>query len=86
MMSFNPYAGGKTVLKYEEDLVPGDVFGETVLDGLYTRFATVQAITTCDVAVFELADYSSAQDRFIYHDIYLFIIIYLKVLNESCSR
>ena len=54
---------GKTVLKYEEDLIPGDIFGETVLDGLYTRFATVQAMTTCDVAIFELSDYSAAQDR-----------------------
>lgn len=54
---------GKTVLKYEEDLVPGDVFGETVLEGIYTRFATVQAITVCDIAVFELSDYSAAQDK-----------------------
>lgn len=54
---------GKTVLKYEEDLIPGDLIAETVLDGLYTRFATVQAITSADIAVIEVSHFTNARDR-----------------------
>jgi hypothetical protein len=75
---------GKTVLKYEEDLVPGDVFGETVLDGLYTRFATVQAMTVCDVAVFELSDYSSAQDRCVCVCVCVFVCVCMYVCKYVC--
>ncbi len=63
MYFFIVFADGKTVLKYEEDLIPGDLIAETVLDGLYTRFATVQAITSADIAVVEVTHFTNARDR-----------------------
>jgi CRP-like cAMP-binding protein len=51
---------GKNTLKYEEDLYPGDCFAESALDGIRNRLATVQAITTCDIAVVEYHDYAAA--------------------------
>lgn len=50
-------------MKYEEDLVPGELFGETVLDNVKTRFITAQSITPCDVAIFEVTDFTQARDK-----------------------
>ena len=47
-------------LKYEEDLFPGQIFAESSLDGIKIRLITVQAVTNCDLAVLEFADFSSA--------------------------
>eukprot|EP00602_Paraphysomonas_sp_CaronLab_P002653 CAMPEP_0185021950 /NCGR_PEP_ID=MMETSP1103-20130426/4648_1 /TAXON_ID=36769 /ORGANISM="Paraphysomonas bandaiensis, Strain Caron Lab Isolate" /LENGTH=852 /DNA_ID=CAMNT_0027553771 /DNA_START=239 /DNA_END=2797 /DNA_ORIENTATION=+ len=51
---------GKTILKYEEDLFPGDIFAEAALDGIRARLTTVQAVTNCDLAVVEYQDYTTA--------------------------
>jgi CRP-like cAMP-binding protein len=51
---------GKNTLKYEEDLFPGDCFAESALDGIRNRLATVQAVTTCDIAVVEYHDFAAA--------------------------
>lgn len=50
----------KNFLKYEEDLFPGQIFAESSLDGIKIRLVTVQAVTNCDLAVLEFADFSSA--------------------------
>lgn len=50
----------KNYLKYEEDLFPGQIFAESSLDGIKIRLVTVQAVTNCDLAVLEFADFSSA--------------------------
>lgn len=47
-------------LKYEEELFPGQIFAESALDGIKIRLVTVQAVTNCDLAVLEFADFSSA--------------------------
>ena len=51
---------GKHLLKYEEDLYPGDCFAESALDGIRSRLTTVQAMTACDLAVVECQDYTTA--------------------------
>ena len=48
------------MLKYEEDLFPGDCFAESALDGFRSRLTTVQAMTGCDLAVLERQDYAKA--------------------------
>lgn len=53
-------ASHKNFLKYEEDLFPGQIFAESSLDGIKIRLVTVQAVTNCDLAVLEFADFSSA--------------------------
>lgn len=51
---------GKSTLKYEEDLFPGDCFAESALDGIRNRLATIQAVTPCDIAVVEYHDFAAA--------------------------
>jgi CRP-like cAMP-binding protein len=60
--SANPNAAySKTY--YEEDLFPGDVFGEMALAGMHTRMITALSMTNVDLMVIEDEDYLSAQDR-----------------------
>eukprot|EP00596_Hydrurales_sp_CCMP1899_P009951 CAMPEP_0119053512 /NCGR_PEP_ID=MMETSP1177-20130426/74473_1 /TAXON_ID=2985 /ORGANISM="Ochromonas sp, Strain CCMP1899" /LENGTH=600 /DNA_ID=CAMNT_0007033483 /DNA_START=112 /DNA_END=1911 /DNA_ORIENTATION=+ len=49
-------------LQYEEDLLPGEYFGEAVLSGMRTRMITALSITTCDLVCFEDDDFLAAQD------------------------
>lgn len=55
--------GGAVKLYFEEDLFPGEVFGETALSGMHTRLITAQAITNVDLAVIDDSDFVLAQDR-----------------------
>jgi CRP-like cAMP-binding protein len=55
--------GGALKLYFEEDLFPGEVFGETALSGMHTRLITAQAITNVDLAVIDDSDFVLAQDR-----------------------
>eukprot|EP01040_Poterioochromonas_malhamensis_P002218 gene2218-2360_t len=56
-----PGAGSKVI--YEEDLFPGEIFGEAVLSGMHTRLLTALSITCVDLAVIDDQDYMTAQDR-----------------------
>ncbi len=48
---------------FEEDLFPGDIFGETALAGNHTRNITALAVTACDMLVIDDQDFVMAQDR-----------------------
>src|SRR5437764_208520 len=50
-------------LYFEEDLFPGEVFGESALNGMHTRQHTVQAVTNVELALIEDQDFVLAQDR-----------------------
>lgn len=50
-------------LYFEEDLVPGEIFGRSALNGEHLRNVTAQAITDVELAVVEDEDYIAAQDR-----------------------
>ena len=43
--------------------MPGEVFGESALNGNHIRTMTVQALTNVDLAVIDDSDFLSAQDR-----------------------
>lgn len=59
---YNSVTGAsKTSTKYEEDIFAGDVFGDSALDGVRSRLATVLTLTTCDLMVVEYLDYASAK-------------------------
>lgn len=55
----------KKALRYEEDLVAGEYFGEAVLSGVRTRMITALAITPCDLISFEDDDFLAAQVKII---------------------
>lgn len=57
---YHAEGSSKASLKYEEDLYPGDCFAESALDGIRNRLTTVQAMTSCDLAVVECQDYTTA--------------------------
>lgn len=57
-----PIGQGKNTY-YEEDLCPGDIFGETALSGMHSRMMTVMAITNVDLLVIDDQDFMMAQDR-----------------------
>lgn len=54
---------GKRSMEYEEDLFPGEIFGEAALGGVHHRYITVQAITDVDLILVEDEDYMAIQDR-----------------------
>jgi CRP-like cAMP-binding protein len=48
---------------FEEDLFPGEIFGETALAGNHTRNITALAVTACDLLIIDDQDFVMAQDR-----------------------
>lgn len=50
-------------LAYEQDLFPGEYFGETALEGLHHRGATVQALTDVDLLVVDYEQYNAARGQ-----------------------
>lgn len=56
-------AGKNTPLYYEEDLFPGEIFGEAALGGMHTRLITAQTITEAELAVIDDQDFMMAQDK-----------------------
>lgn len=48
---------------YEEDLFPGDVFGEAALAGMHTRMLTALSMTNVELAVIDDQDFMTSQDR-----------------------
>ena len=54
---------GKTAgIQYEQDLCPGDVFGEDTLKGASTPFFTAIAITDCELLCFTEKSFMEVQD------------------------
>eukprot|EP01038_Epipyxis_sp_PR26KG_P011493 gene11493-15396_t len=53
----------KSKMIFEEDLVPGEVFGEGALGGINTRLSTAQAITNVDLAIIDVSDFNMAHDK-----------------------
>lgn len=51
---------GRRLVIYQEDLAPGDIFGETALESMNYRSVTALAITNCDLVVVEAANYRRA--------------------------
>ena len=49
-------------VKYEEDLIAGDVFGEVAFEGVHTRHSTALSITTCDLIVVDADDFIAIQE------------------------
>lgn len=49
-------------LRFEEDFMAGDVFGEIVFTGELTRPVTAVATSACDIAVIDADDFCSAQE------------------------
>ena len=60
---FSRMPGTNSRVIYEEDLFPGEIFGEAVLSGMHTRLLTALSITAVDLAVIDDQDYMTAQDR-----------------------
>ncbi|CAM9806440.1 unnamed protein product, partial [Phaeothamnion confervicola] len=48
---------------YESDLGPGEIFGESVLEGLSARRRTVIAVTRVELLAIDAADYEKIRDR-----------------------
>lgn len=48
---------------FEEDLFPGEVFGEAALSGMHTRLMTAISVTAVDLIVIDDQDFMAAQDR-----------------------
>ena len=46
---------------FEQDIGPGELFGEAALGGIHTRMHMAQAITHVDVIVIDDQDFMSAQ-------------------------
>lgn len=46
---------------FEQDLGPGEIFGEAALGGIHTRMQMAQAISHVDVIVIDDADFMAAQ-------------------------
>jgi CRP-like cAMP-binding protein len=46
---------------FEQDLGPGEVFGEAALGGIHTRMQLAQAISHVDAIVIDDADFMAAQ-------------------------
>jgi CRP-like cAMP-binding protein len=57
------FSGTNSKVIYEEDLFPGDIFGEAVLSGMHTRLLTALSMTSVDLAVIDDQDFMTAQDR-----------------------
>ena len=53
----------KMRLTYEQDLFPGEFFGEVALDGLHHRAVTVQALTDLELICVDYEDYLDAKGR-----------------------
>jgi len=51
---------GRRSIIFLKDLAPGDLFGETALESMKYRTTAAVAITHCDLAVIEAADYRRA--------------------------
>jgi CRP-like cAMP-binding protein len=60
---FSRMPGTSSRVIYEEDLFPGEIFGEAVLSGMHTRLLTALSITNVELAVIDDQDYMTAQDR-----------------------
>ena len=54
---------GRRSLEFEEDLGPGEVFGEAALGGVYHRYITAQAMTDVELAIIEDDDFTASQDK-----------------------
>lgn len=63
MFSSQSTEGNSRIMKYEEDLHPGDCCCESALDGAKTRFLTILTITACDMAVIEYSQFYTASDK-----------------------
>lgn len=48
---------------FEEDLFPGEIFGEAALSGMHTRLITALSMTNVDLVYIDDQDYMTAQDR-----------------------
>lgn len=53
----------RTDLKHEEDLVPGEYFGEAAMFGNHTSLISARAISSVHVAVFEDRDFTNAANN-----------------------
>ncbi len=53
----------RTDLKHEEDLVPGEYFGEAAMFGNHTSLISARAISNVHVAVFEDRDFTNAANN-----------------------
>eukprot|EP01042_Synura_sphagnicola_P000055 gene55-55_t len=49
-------------VRYEEDLMSGEVFGEAALEGATNRTCTALAITSCDLCVIDAEDFIAIQE------------------------
>jgi CRP-like cAMP-binding protein len=54
---------------FEQDLGPGEVFGEAALGGLHARMHLAQAITHVEVVVIDDSDFMAAQVRLAHDDL-----------------
>ncbi|RYH30523.1 cyclic nucleotide-binding domain-containing protein [archaeon] len=54
---------GQAKAYFEEDLGPGEVFGEAALSGMHTRMLTAMSLTPLELIVVDDQDYMTAQDR-----------------------
>ncbi|CAM9432269.1 unnamed protein product [Chrysoparadoxa australica] len=54
---------GERTLTSLQDLFPGDIFGDNVLDAIHTRTHTAIAVTDCQCAVVEYKDFASIRDH-----------------------
>ncbi|CAM9931003.1 unnamed protein product [Choristocarpus tenellus] len=62
----HPVKDKKTGIIHEQyltDLFPGDLIGDSVLEGNRTRKNTVVAVTVCDFATLEHRDFVSIRDH-----------------------
>lgn len=48
---------------YQEDLYPGEIFGQAALEGVSHRLVSAQALTEVDLASIDYVDFISAKDR-----------------------
>lgn len=53
---------GRNELEYEEDLAPGECFGDEVIDGVFHNSRTAIAMSECDFLVFESNDWKSSKN------------------------
>jgi CRP-like cAMP-binding protein len=63
LAKFLLFIGTNSKVIYEEDLCPGEIFGEAVLSGMHTRLLTALSMTSVDLAVIDDQDFMTAQDR-----------------------
>ena len=58
----------KLKLAYEQDLFPGEYFGEIALEGVYHRAVTVQALTDIELLSIEHDDYIASRGHSLHHN------------------